>query len=161
MFNPFDLLNFFRLDQFNDLLEQIQSLRNSEIRSIRVALAVFLAKFRLGLSNRVLAIMFCLKDKRAVAHIINQVRQALKINFVPHHIGLNHVDRQTVIDHHQTAVATALLAKNSNQLCVVMDGTYLPIQKSSNNQFQRRTYSLHKHTNLVKPMVITATVRII
>jgi hypothetical protein len=133
-------------------------MRNSKVRSTRVALAVFLAKFRLGLSNRVLATMFSLKDKRTVAHVINQVRQALKTNFVPHHIGLNHINRQSVIDHHQTAIATALLSNNSNQLCIVMDGTYLPIQKSSNSQFQRRTYSMHKHKNLVKPMIITATV---
>ncbi|CAF1659052.1 unnamed protein product [Adineta ricciae] len=144
-------------DQFNDLLNQLQSMRNSKLRSARVALAVFLAKFRLGLSNRVLATIFCLKDKRTISKLINQVRQALKTDFVPHHIGFNHIDRQSVIDHHQTAVATALLATNSNQLCVVMDGTYLPIQKSSNHPFQRRTYSMHKHKNLVKPMIITAT----
>jgi hypothetical protein len=135
-------------------------MRNPKVRSIRVALAVFLAKFRLGLSNRVLATIFCLKDKRTVAYVINEVRQALKTDFVPHHIGLNHINRQSVIDHHQTAIATALLAKNSHQLCVVMDGTYLPIQKSSDSLFQRRTYSMHKHKNLVKPMIITATVRI-
>lgn len=133
-------------------------MRNSGIRSIRVALAVFLSKFRLGLSNRVLSTMFCLKDKRTVARIIKQMREALKTNFVPRHVGLNHIDRQSVIDQHQTAIAATLFANNPNQLCVVMDGTYLPIQKSSSSQFQRRTYSMHKHTNLVKPMIITATV---
>ncbi|CAF4041398.1 unnamed protein product [Rotaria sp. Silwood1] len=132
-------------DQFNDLLEQIQSMRKSKIRSIRVALAVFLANFRLSLSNRILATMFCLKDKRTVAHIINQVRQALKLNFVPHHIGLNHINRQSVIDHHQTAVATALLAKNSNQLCIVMDGTYLRIQKSRNYQIKQSKSYIDEH----------------
>lgn len=133
-------------------------MRNSKLRSVRIALAVFLAKFRLGLSNRVLATLFCLKDKRAISKIINQVRQALKNDFVPHYIGFNHIDRQSVIDNHQTAVATALLAENSSQLCIVMDGTYLSIQKSTNHLFQRRTYSMHKHKNLVKPMIITATV---
>jgi hypothetical protein len=58
-------------------------------------------------------------------------------------------------------IATALLANNTNQLCIVMDGTYLPIQKSVNSQFQRRTYSMYKHKNLVKPMIITATVSVI
>ena len=134
-------------------------MRNSKIRSIRVVLAVFRAKFRLGLSNRVLATMFCLKDKRTVAHVTDQVRQALKTNFTPYHIGLNHINRQSVIDHHQAAIAAALLAKSSSQLCIVMDGTYLPIQKSNNNQFKRRTYSMHKSRHLVKPTVIIATVR--
>ena len=39
-----------------------------------------------------------------------------------------------------------------------MDGTYIYIQKSSNNEMQRRTYSFHKHKHLVKPMIITSTV---
>ena len=103
--------------------------------------------------------MFHLKNKRAVSRVIHHVRQALMIDFVPHHIGLNHINRQEVIDHHQAALATALLSSNSDQLCVVIDGTYLTIQKSSNSKFQRRTYSVHKHKNLVKPMIITATVK--
>ena len=100
----------------------MQSLRNSKIRSIRVALTVFLATFRLGLSNRVLATILCLKDKRTVAHDIIQVRQALKINFGPYHVGPNHFNPQTVIDHHQTATATALLGNNLSQLCIVVNG---------------------------------------
>ncbi|CAF1544232.1 unnamed protein product, partial [Adineta ricciae] len=79
-------------------------MRNSKLRSVRVALAVFLAKFRLGLSNRVLATIFDLKGNRTVSKIINQLRQVLTIDFVPHRIGLNH------------------------KLCIVMDDTYIPIQ---------------------------------
>lgn len=79
-------------------------------------------------------------------------------DFTPHHLGLQHIDRQAVLDHHQTAIATELFTTNPNQLCIIMDGTYLYIQKSSNNEMQRRTYSFHKHRHLVKPMIITTTV---
>jgi hypothetical protein len=75
-------------------------MRNSHTRSIRVAVAIFLAKMRLSLSNRVLAILFHLKNKRAVSHIINQVRIALMKDFVPAHLGLHHIDRATAIDQH-------------------------------------------------------------
>ncbi|CAF5040404.1 unnamed protein product, partial [Rotaria sp. Silwood1] len=37
-----------------------------------------------------------------------------------------------------------------NQLAIVIDSTYLYVQKSTNNEFQRRSYSLHKHRNLIK-----------
>ena len=79
-------------------------------------------------------------------------------DFTPHHIGLQHIDRQTVLNHHQTAITTELFTTSPNQVCIVMDGTYLYIEKSSNNEMQRRTYSFHKHRHLVKPMLITTTV---
>ena len=50
------------------------------------------------------------------------------------------------------------MAERDDQVIIVMDGTYLFVQKSSDHIFQRRSYSMHKHRNLVKPMIITATV---
>lgn len=133
-------------------------MRNSQIRSIRVALAVFLAKMRLGISNAVLASLFYLKNKRVVAHIIHDVSKALLNDFGPQNLGLGHIDRMAVLQHHQTSAATKLMAERDDQLIIVMDGTYLYIQKSSSNKFQRKTFSMHKHRNLIKPMMITATV---
>ena len=133
-------------------------MRNTHIRSVRTALAVFLMKIRLGISNRVLASLFHLTNKRIVSYIIRSVREALMKDFTPHHIGLQHIDRQTVLNHHQTAIATELFTTSPNQVCIVMDGTYLYIEKSSNNEMQRKTYSSHKHRHLVKPMLITTTV---
>ena len=133
-------------------------MRNSQTRSIRVAVALFLAKMRLSLSNRVLAVLFDFKSKRVVSHIISQVRVALMKDFVPYHLGLHHIDRVTAIKQHQTAIATILHTTKPQQLCVVADSTYLFIQKSSDNKFQRRSYSMHKHRHLVKPMILTTTV---
>lgn len=79
-------------------------------------------------------------------------------DFVPHHLGLKHITRETAIKQHQTAIATILHTNKPNQLCDVADTTYLFIQKSSNNQCQRKSYSMHKHRNLVKPMILTTTV---
>ena len=39
----------------------------------------------------------------------------------------------------------------------IWDATYVYIEKSSNYQFQRSTYSLHKYRNLVKFMMLVAT----
>ena len=41
---------------------------------------------------------------------------------------------------------------------MIADTTYILVQKSSNNQMQRKSYSLHKHRNLVKLMILTTTV---
>jgi hypothetical protein len=133
-------------------------MRGSNVRSIRVALAVFLAKMRLGLSNRVLASMFHMKSKRKVSHIFHQVRQALIKHFVPLNIGFHHISRDDVLSNHQTVIATELLTDGPDQVVLVADGTYIYCQKSSNNELQRRTYSNHKHRHLVKPMVLTTSV---
>lgn len=133
-------------------------MHNSNVRSINVALAVFLAKMRLGLSNRVLACLFHLKSKRTVSRIFHQVREMLMKSFVPLNLGFQHISRDAVLSNHQTVVATELLTNEPNQIVLVADGTYLYCQKSSNNEFQRRTYSNHKRRHLVKPMIITASV---
>jgi len=150
----------FVIDQFENVVASIESsMRNSAIRSIRVAVAIFCAKMRLGLNNQVLATIFHIQDKRSVSRIIHQVTDALNKNFVPAHLGFRHISRQTVLENHQTTIANVLLTDNNQQVVVVMDATYLFIQKSSHNEQQRRTYSMHKHRHLIKPMVITTTVR--
>ncbi len=158
------LLTFFYVlcvaDNFNDLLQYLTTMRNSRTRSIRTALAVYLAKLRLGVSNSVLATIFRLSNKRAVSHVLQQVRQTLTNNFTSLYLGFNHITRDKVLTHHQTAIANTLFTSQPDQVCLAIDGTYLYVQKSSNNTFQRRTYSMHKHRNLLKPMLITATVRI-
>ena len=150
----------FDLDQFNNLLSNLTSMRNSSVRSIRVALAVFLIKMRLGLSNKVLASLFHLKSKRIVSRIVHNTAEALLKDFVPYHLGFQHIDRKTVLENQQTPVASQLMTDRDDQVIVVMDGTYLFVQKSSNNQFQRRSFSMHKHRNLVKPMITTATMSV-
>ncbi|CAF4152557.1 unnamed protein product, partial [Rotaria magnacalcarata] len=80
----------------------MSSMRNSHVRSVRVTVAVFLAKLRLALSNRVLAALFHLDNERVVSHIVRQVRTALMKDFVPFHLGLQHINRQTAIEQYQT-----------------------------------------------------------
>ena len=46
---------------------------------------------------------------------------------------------------------------NGRRAIVVLDGTYIYIQKSDNFHFQRRTYRLHKGRSLVKPMVVVTS----
>ncbi|CAM4906565.1 unnamed protein product [Rotaria socialis] len=142
-------------DEFDIVVDSVVSMRESRIRSKRTTTALFCAKMRLGLSNSVLSTMFHIKDDKVVSRIIHQVTEALMKNFVPKHTGFRHVSRQTVLEQHQTLKANMLLTSNNQQVVVVMDGTYLYLQKSANNELQRRNYSTHKHRHLIKPMIIT------
>ena len=69
---------------------------------------------------------------------------------LPWYLGFHHISRQIVIDYHTTTIARELLLNTPNQLAIVIDSTYIYVQKSSNNEFQHRSYSLHKHRNLIK-----------
>ena len=61
------------------------------------------------------------------------------------------------MNEHTRTIAKSLFATNDSCAILVLDGTYICIQKRSNFKFQRRTPSLHKHRPLVKPMMIVST----
>ena len=46
-------------------------------------------------------------------------------DFTSYHLGLKHIDRQTVLEHHETAVAMELFTVQLDQICIVMDNNYL------------------------------------
>ena len=95
-----------------------------------------------------------LQIRRAVA----TSRKALMSSFVPGNLGFAHVSRNTVIEDHTRQLAKELFSDlTDNPAILVLDGTYIYIQKSANFRFQRRSYSLHKHRALVKPMVVVTT----
>jgi hypothetical protein len=112
------------LGQFDYLLTYLSSMRNSSLRSKRVALALFLCKLRLGLSNNILSSLFHLPDKDAVSHTFHGVRKELLKQFVSQHIGFGHISRQEIIDQHTTEIAKKLVGSQQNQVCCVADGMF-------------------------------------
>lgn len=50
-----------------------------------------------------------------------------------------------------------LFGTPTNNPIIICDGTYVHFQKSSNYLFQKKTYSLHKFRNLVKPFLMVST----
>ena len=66
-------------------------------------------------------------------------------HFVPKHIGLSHIERSKVTADHTTEFAKVLFADSQTDVAIVVaDGTYIYIEKSGDNAFQRRSYSVHK-----------------
>lgn len=129
--DEYRLLTSLSREDFDDLVNTISSsnIRNSSNRSIRTCIGIYLCKLRLGVSNRLLAHMFDLPDKRAVSRIIESARQAASISFVHKHLGFSHVTRTDVINHHTTTLARQLITDGSiNTAIVCIDGTYIYIQ---------------------------------
>ena len=154
-----DLLNMTGLnkEQFMDLYTYVQpNIRNTPARSSVTTLGLFLFKLKSGLSNKFLSTLFGI-SKSSIRRAIHSVRQVLLLEFVPSNLGFSHISREDVISDHTRVLAQSLLAENNEQAILVLDGTYIYINKSNNFEFQRRSYSIHKGRPLVKPMVIVST----
>ncbi|XP_061173716.1 uncharacterized protein LOC133182559 [Saccostrea echinata] len=115
-------------------------------------------KLRSALSNKMLAVLFGM-TKFQVLRAIVSARTALMRDFVPYNLGFRHITRDEVIQYHTRDLARNLLTDDitSNPAILVLDGTYVYIQRSSNFAFARRSYSLYKHRPLVKPMMVVTT----
>ncbi|CAC5408154.1 unnamed protein product [Mytilus coruscus] len=143
-------------DQFSDLLGYMSTVRSSGVRSVRTCLGVFLTKLRVGLSNKILGTVFGLKTSQ-VQRIIHAARRTLMETFIPHTLGFQHVSPGDFVTNHTTPVAKQLFTTDPRRAVIVLDGTYIYIQKSSDYHFQRMSYSMHKHRPLVKPLIIVGT----
>ncbi len=146
------------IKDLDDLVATCKSLKISKLRSPRAAIGLFLCKMRTGLSDNILATVFHIKSRRDVSRIVAQVRVAMMKDFVPYNLGFEHISRDEIIKNHTTLLARELLANgNSDVAILIMDGTYIYIQKSGKYGFQCISFSMHKHRPLVKPMLIVST----
>ncbi|XP_061196000.1 uncharacterized protein LOC133204277 [Saccostrea echinata] len=146
-------------DSFKDLLHYIEGkVRLTSTRSLRTSLAIFRMKIRGGESNRVLSTLFNVSQS-SIRRCISSVRSALAGKFVLENLGFQHITCSDVIQHHTRQIAQTLFGNSpaGNQAILVLDGTYIYINKSGNFHFQRQSFSLHKGRPLVKPMIIVST----
>ncbi|CAC5387948.1 unnamed protein product [Mytilus coruscus] len=132
-------------------------LKNTPARTITTTVAIFLCKLKSGMSNRFLSTIFCV-SKSSVRRAFNSVRQAFMSEFVPANLGFQHISREEVIQKHTRPLAQSMFGGiASNNAILVLDGTYIYVDKSNNFHFQRRSYSTHKGRPLVKPMIVCTT----
>ncbi|CAF3140890.1 unnamed protein product [Rotaria sp. Silwood2] len=134
------------------------SLRKTELRSANQAIGCLLVKLRLGLNNSVLATLFSFPDERVVSRVLESARLSLMDHFVPKHLGFEHISRRDLIDQHTRPLAKQLFSNpGDDKAILILDGTYIYVQKSASNILQRRTFSMHKGRPLIKPMMIVSS----
>ncbi|CAF1143881.1 unnamed protein product, partial [Didymodactylos carnosus] len=85
------------------------NMRNTDNRSLSMAVGCLLVKLRLGEPNTVLATLFSFSDKRTVGHILDRARIALLRDFVPDNLGFQHITRDQVINEHTRSLVKQLL----------------------------------------------------
>ncbi|XP_061177700.1 uncharacterized protein LOC133186476 [Saccostrea echinata] len=145
---------------FQDLLMYVEEMkvRSTPARSVRTSLAIFLMKLRGGDSNRILSTLFNV-SKSSIHRAIKSIRTALMNGrFVTENLGFGHITREMVIQQHTRPLAQSFFGDaGTQQAILVLDGTYIYINKSGNFKFHRQSFSLHKGRPLVKPLVIVST----
>ncbi|XP_074596891.1 uncharacterized protein LOC141852619 [Brevipalpus obovatus] len=114
-------------------------------------LGPYLFYLRTGLPIRMVAFIFGLK-KSTLCDNMRNIRTQLK-SFVRRNLGLGCITRENA-EQHLTQISRALFpAANEGALQSIWDATYIYTEKSQNNEFQRKTFSVQKKRSLYKPMV--------
>ena len=144
--------------QFADLCTEVPNLKQSNVRSVRTTVAIFLTKMRTGLSNKLLSVIFDLK-KNQIQRAVTSCRMSLMKNFVPKNLGCGHISHNNFVENHTSTVAGSLFksSQDADEAILILDGTYIYIQKSMDYLFQRKSYSMHKNRPLVKPMMVVGS----
>jgi hypothetical protein len=121
----------------------------------RLKLAALLCYMRRGITEQMLASLFHLTQPR-ISQAIRQARTEMVTSFVPKYLGYKHISREQYIAQHRTTFAYKLTTTPPESAICILDGTYIYCQRSKNLLTQKKTYSMHKKRNLVKPMVVSA-----
>ena len=129
-------------EQLNSLNDMLISLRNSQSCSAIQALVVFLFKLRSGNSS-----ILQLENEHNVSDYCDSVMRSFEADVLPHCFGLYSLNRDDLIRNHTTDMANKLFNIN-NKLFLICDGTYARHQKSTNNEYQMKSYSGQKKVPL-------------
>lgn len=114
------------------------------------ALGLYLSRLRRGYTYEELSNRYRCTVKTARSNC-REVSNTLSNNFTNHFLKIS-LNRDEILCH-LTASVKHLHAPSETTAVLILDGTYLFIEKSSNFKFQRETYSMQKHRNLIKPMM--------
>ena len=144
-------------DQLISVLNRIDFTSYKSSVPFEDACGFYLSRLRTGLSVRKLLALIPIGSYCTVTRCINQVRALLTESFVKRNLGIGTISRKRFIQEHTTQLSKDLFDVDDSSVIVVLDGTYVYIEKSSNYSFQRATYSMHKGRNLLKFMMIVST----
>ncbi|KAL0809876.1 hypothetical protein ABMA28_011356 [Loxostege sticticalis] len=139
----------FTKNQFEQLLSEVPRLSNKHRGAF--ALAAYLLKLRTGDSDERIAALLQV-PRSTLEGLMNTARELLNQDFVPRNLGLNNISRAEIAQRN-LMIPNGLYGGQDRSPIIIADGTYIYIEKSSNYLYQKKTYSLHKYRNLVKPFL--------
>lgn len=143
-------------ESIEKLSRMLTSMRNTSIRTVTQALVVFLFKMRTGNSNHIIASTMGLPNDQDISNMCASVINSFETDILPIKFGVDANSRDFLITEHTSGVAQHL-HNIGDRLALICDGTYLRHEKSTNNEYQRKSYSGQKKAPLCKPFTISTT----
>lgn len=130
----------------------ITSIKYSTGRSKEQLIAIYRYWLFKGVDQDTLAFLKN-DDQPSISAYLAQIRNAINQDFVPYYLGVKSRNR-SFFCLRNTEICRSLHNLDANSLALVLDGSYIRIEKSRNNVFQYRSYSVQKKDNLLKPFLI-------
>ena len=146
----------FSYKDIETITQMLPSLRKSVNRDPFQAVVIFLTKLRSGCSNEFLNAILEVKDNQSISNCCASVITAFEKDVLPGKFGVNSISREDLVQNH-TSKMTKNLYNIIEELVIICDGTYIYHQKSKNNEYQRKSYSMQKKAPLCKPFTICCT----
>lgn len=141
-------------DEFKALLHEIPEL-HTELKShdkASDALFIYLMKIRTGRSYEEIGMHFGVSIA-TVSRRCDLVRYVLKQKLVPRYVNFE-MTRDELLSHKSESSRVLFDdGDNPNSVHVILDGTYIYLEKSTNHRFQKDSYNSHKKKNYVKIMM--------
>ena len=132
------------------------STRENQTRTETQALVVFFFKLRTGNSNKILASILQLEYEQLISENTRSIIKSFQEEILPFRFGLTSSIKGDLTDNHTTEDSKKLFGTYEN-LFLICDGTYARHQRSTNNGFQRKSFSGQKKVSLCKPFTICTT----
>lgn len=144
--------------QFQELFDSIPLLQTKykdNISRARSALYTYMLRLRTGQTLEQIA-SGLRKSHTTVIRRLNTVREVLIKHFVPPQLNSICARNQLLAN---TSEMSRILYCNSDtdKVVLVLDGTYIYIENSGNQSFQKKTYTQQKKRNFIKIMMCVTT----
>lgn len=143
-----EALTGYTLENLNEICGKMKSMRNSKTRTVLQALVTFLFKMRTGNSNIIVASVLGLEREQLVSDYFAEVINSFNKDILPEGFGYFSKSREDLVNY-QTSETVKKLYELRDQLVLIFDGTYIRHEKSSNNCYQRKSYSGPKKSTVV------------
>lgn len=131
----------------------LTSMKKSVNRNVIQSLLAFSFKLRTGNSDAAISFVFGLVREQTVSDYRDEVISSFEKDVLPQYLGINAISRDKLLTNTSTT-AKKLYETKDHQLIFICDGTYIHHRKSSNNEYQRKSYSGQKKVLLCQPFTI-------
>ena len=149
-------ITWWKKQEFQNFSKFITSINDSLGRTKDELVALYRYWLQKGIDQFKLSLLFRKKkSQHQISHYLCQIRRAIYYDFVPFYLGTN--KPRSFYAKHNTEMVRELYDLKMEDFAIIADATYCRCEKSSNNDFQYKTWSEQKMDLLTKPFIVCCT----